>query len=145
MTKPTRESGTMAVTDAHAQLVESLDQRLREVVRREGVDPQRDASLVRRIAQGIVQDHDTYSLTGAVAPLADPDSVVGELVARVSGFGPLQPFLDDPAVEELWINDPSRVFVARRGRHELTNLVLTAAQVRELVERMLKSSGCSIA
>ena len=131
----------MSVTDAHAQLVESLDQRVREVVRREGVDPQRDSALVRRIAQGIVQDHDTYSLTGAVAPLTDPDSVVGELVARVSGFGPLQLFLDDPSVEEIWINDPSRVFIARHGRHELTNLVLTQAQVTELVERMLKSSG----
>jgi pilus assembly protein CpaF len=33
------------------------------------------------------------------------------------------------------------VFVARHGRHELTNLVLTEAQVGELVERMLKSTG----
>ena len=33
------------------------------------------------------------------------------------------------------------MFVARHGRHELTNLVLTRAQVQELVERMLKSSG----
>jgi pilus assembly protein CpaF len=31
--------------------------------------------------------------------------------------------------------------VARNGRHELTNLVLGAGQVQELVERMLKSSG----
>jgi len=38
----------------------------------------------------------------------------------------------------LLINDPSRVFIARHGRHELTNLVLTSAQVQELVERMLK-------
>jgi pilus assembly protein CpaF len=36
------------------------------------------------------------------------------------------------------INDPSRVFIARHGRHEHTNLVLTSAQVQELVERMLK-------
>ena len=41
----------------------------------------------------------------------------------------------------LWINSPDRVFVARNGRHELTNLVLTTAQVQELVERMLKSWG----
>ena len=68
-------------------------------------------------------------------------AVVGELVARVSRFGPLQPFVDDPTVEEIWVNDPSRVFVARHGRHELTNLILTSAQVTELVERMLKSSG----
>ena len=131
----------MPVADAHAELVESLDERVRDRVRREGVDPQRDAVLVRRIAEGVVRDHDQRSLTGSVAPLADVDSVVGELVARVSGFGPLQPFLDDPTVEEVWINDPSRVFVARHGRHELTNLVLTTGQVQELVERMLKSSG----
>ena len=31
--------------------------------------------------------------------------------------------------------------MARNGRHELTNTVLSAAQVAELVERMLKSSG----
>ena len=39
--------------------------------------------------------------------------MVEELVARVSGFGALQRYLDDPTVEEVWINDPSRVFVAR--------------------------------
>ena len=131
----------MSMTDAHAALVESLDERVREHVRREGVDPQRDAGLVRRIAEGVVRDHDEQSLTGAVAPVPDVDSVIGELVARVSGFGPLQPFLDDPTVEEIWVNDPSRVFVARHGRHELTNLMLSTAQVHELVERMLKSSG----
>jgi pilus assembly protein CpaF len=131
----------MTLTDAHSELVDELDQHVRELVRREGVDPQRDAIVVRRIAEGVVRDHDERSLTGAVTPVPNPESVVGELVARVSGFGPLQPFLDDPAVEEIWINDPSRVFIARNGRHELTNLMLTSAQVQELVERMLKSSG----
>jgi type IV secretory pathway ATPase VirB11/archaellum biosynthesis ATPase len=33
------------------------------------------------------------------------------------------------------------VFVARDGRHELTTTILTAAEVRDLVERMLKTSG----
>ena len=128
-----RAASTSATHDA---LIDDLDRS-----RREGVDPQRDADVVRRLAEGVVRRHDDLSLTGAVAPLAEPDAVVGELLARVSGFGPLQPLLEDPTVEEIWINDPTRVFVARRGRHELTNLVLTRAQVDELVERMLKSSG----
>ena len=134
-------SSVPARADAHLDLVQRLDAQVRERVRREGVDPQREALTVRRIAEDVVRDHDQLSLTGAVAPIADDDVMVGELVARVSGFGPLQPFLDDPEVEEVWINDPSRVFIARRGRHELTNLRLDAAQVNELVERMLKSSG----
>ncbi|WP_457205204.1 CpaF family protein [Nocardioides sp. P5_C9_2] len=132
---------TVTRQDSHGELVELLDGQVRERVRSDAVDPQRDTGLVRRIAEDVVRRHDERSLTGAVVPVADPDKVVGELIARVSGFGPLQPFLDDPEVEEIWINDPSRVFIARRGRHELTNLMLSPAQVHELVERMLKSSG----
>jgi hypothetical protein len=98
---------SVTTVDTHAQLVESLDQLVREAVRREGVDPQREAVVVRRLAEAVVRAHDERSLTGVVAPVSDVESMVGELVARVSGFGPLQAFLDDPAVEEIWGNDPS--------------------------------------
>ena len=122
-------------------LLDALDTQVRAAVRRDGVDPQREVHLVRSIAEQLVRAHDERSLTGAVAPVTDADGVVGELVARVSGFGALQGYLDDPEVEEIWINEPSRVFVARSGRHELTNTILTKDEVLELVERMLKQSG----
>jgi len=56
-------------------------------------------------------------------------------------YGPLQPLLDDPEVEEIWINSPQRIFVARNGESELTNLVLTAQQVQALMDRILLWSG----
>lgn len=126
---------------ADTALVDLLDAQVRAAVRRDGVDPQREVPLVRAIAEQVVRAHDERSLTGAVTPVPDATAVVGELVARISGFGPLQPYLDDPEVEEVWINDPSRVFVARGGRHELTNTILSSEEVLELVERMLKQSG----
>jgi pilus assembly protein CpaF len=133
---------TLTRPDMHdLHVVDQLDALVREHVRRDGVDPQREPAVVRRLAEEAVRSHDQRSLTGAVAPLGDPDATVGELVARIAGFGPLQAFLDDPEVEEIWVNDPSRVFVARRGRHELTNVRLDPAQVHDLVERMLKASG----
>ena len=46
-----------------------------------------------------------------------------------------------PTIEEIWINEPGRVFVARRGTSELTTLILTGDEVAELVERMLRTSG----
>jgi len=122
-------------------MFESLDQRLRHQVQRDGVDPQREVEVVRRLAEQLVVEHDERSLTGAVRPLGNAGRVVEELVANLAGFGPLQQYLDDPQVEEIWINDPTRVFVARNGRHELTPVILTRGQVAELVERMLKSSG----
>ncbi|HLU42542.1 MAG TPA: ATPase, T2SS/T4P/T4SS family [Microthrixaceae bacterium] len=118
-----------------------LDERLRAAVRSAGVDPQEAPAVVRQTAERLVAEHDARSLTGAVLPVGDPAGVVTELVSRLSGFGPLQQYLDDDSVEEIWVNDPSRVFVARDGRHELTTTVLTAAEVADLVERMLKTSG----
>lgn len=122
-------------------LAPALAARVRDLVRERRIDPRTDADAVRRAALDVVAAHDDLSLTGAVRAIDEPELVVGQIVADVAGFGPLQAFLDDPTVEEIWINEPSRVFVARHGRHELTSLILTAEQVRELVERMLSSSG----
>jgi pilus assembly protein CpaF len=41
----------------------------------------------------------------------------------------------------IWINEPGRVFAARAGIIELTTTMLTAEQVLDLVERLLKTSG----
>ena len=119
----------------------ALSDRVRDLVRQRRIDPRTDAVSVRQAALDVIAEHESRSLTGAVRSLDEPELVIGQIVADVSGFGPLQQFLDDDSVEEIWINDPSRVFIARAGRHELTSLILTAEQVRELVERMLSSSG----
>jgi pilus assembly protein CpaF len=119
----------------------ALSERVRDLVRERRIDPRIDAPSVRQAALDVIAEHESRSLTGAVRSLDEPELVIGQIVADVSGFGPLQQYLDDDAVEEIWINDPSRVFIARGGRHELTSVILTAEQVRELVERMLSSSG----
>ena len=119
----------------------SLADEVRAQVRRRRIDPRADASSVREVAHAVVAAHERRSLTGAVPSLEEPDGVVGRILADVSGLGPLQPLLDDPTVEEVWINEPDRVFVARDGVHELTSVILTSVQVRELVERMLSTSG----
>lgn len=56
-------------------------------------------------------------------------------------FGPLASFMMDPCIEEIWINSPERIFVARGGKNELTNLLLTSEDVQNIVERALMWSG----
>ena len=80
-------------------------------------------------------------MTETIVPLTDRKEAHRLLMEAVAGFGPLQAYLDDPSVEEIWINEPSKVFVARHGRPELTPTFLTEQQVHDLVERMLRSSG----
>jgi len=56
-------------------------------------------------------------------------------------FGAIAPFMNDPSIEEIWINSPERIFIARAGKSELTNLLLTSEDVRNIVERALMWSG----
>ncbi len=114
---------------------------VRELIRRRGLDPARDPSGVRRLVEDVVADYDDRSVSGALPALADTGGTVKRVLDEVAGFGPLQPYLDDPDVEEVWINEPGKVFVARGGTSELTTTILTEEEVRDLVERMLKTSG----
>ena len=60
---------------------------------------------------------------------------------QLQSFGPLQKLIEDDSIEEIWINTPNRVFVARAGKSELTNLVLTKEIVHDLIERLLIWGG----
>ncbi|GAB2613428.1 CpaF family protein [Pseudactinotalea suaedae] len=118
-----------------------LEGEVRELIRRRGLDPSADAEATRVLIADAVADYDERSLLGRVPRLVDPNEATKALHDAVVGLGPLQKYLDDPAIEEIWINEPGKIFVARSGRAELTTTILTAAQVRDLVERMLRSSG----
>jgi pilus assembly protein CpaF len=118
-----------------------LEGEVRELIRRRGVDPVRDRAGVVALVHAAMADYDERSLVGAVPALGDAAAAHKAVVDAVAGLGPLQRYLDDPEVEEIWINSPSQVFVARRGEPELTTTILTDQQVRDLVEQMLKVSG----
>jgi pilus assembly protein CpaF len=118
-----------------------LEAEVRELVRRRSIDPTRDADAVARLVDDAVQDYLDRATTSALPPLGDVAAAARAVRDAIAGFGVLQPFLDDPSVEEIWINEPGRVFVARHGHSELTTLILTAEQVSELVERMLRTTG----
>lgn len=119
----------------------AIESHVREAIRAQGVDPVRDAMAVRRLVDDALAAYEERALVGAVAPIDDRPAVARAVLDNVAGLGPLQRYLDDPEIEEIWINEPSQVFVARRGEAELTPTILTTAQVRDLVEHMLKVSG----
>jgi len=121
--------------------VDTVEAEVRELVRRRGLDPVQDRVQVRHLVDEVVRDYDERALSSSLAPLPDPAAAARSVYDAVAGFGPLQRHLDDPTVEEIWINEPGRVFVARRGRSELTTTILTEPQVRDLVEKMLKTTG----
>src|SRR3954453_270664 len=114
---------------------ELVEAEVRELVRRRGLDPVAEPSAVRRLVDEVIAEYDERSLSAALPPLPDPREAARSGYDAVAGFRPPRRPLDNPAVEDIWINAPDRVFVARRGRSELTTTILTEGQVRDLVER----------
>ncbi|WDH77950.1 ATPase, T2SS/T4P/T4SS family [Microbacterium esteraromaticum] len=116
-------------------------ERVRRRLRLEQTDPSAQPDEARRIAQTEVRRHNDQALQRGGTMIDDEAALVRDVLASVSGFGVLQPLLDDDTVEEIWLNGPDRVFVARGGSTERIDLALSDAMVRELVERMLQSTG----
>jgi len=107
-------------------MAEVVDE-IRARIRAGGLDPQQDNQQVLHLVEDVLDGEDA--------------SQVSHLVDHVAGFGALQQFFEDDSVEEIWINEPGRIFVARAGKSELTPVVMTAQDIRSIIERMLASTG----
>ncbi|HRC40768.1 CpaF family protein [Nostocoides sp.] len=121
--------------------VASIENDVRELIRRSDLDPLLDAHEVRRVVREAVADYDDRSIHGGLPRLDDLAAATRSILDSVAGYGPLQQYFEDPDVEEIWINEPWRVFIARHGVAELTPTILTDEAVRDLVELMLRTSG----
>lgn len=111
-----------------AEVVTAVTERIRS----SQIDPVADHDAVTRVVDEVLDRR---------WPSGAPRGISEAVRDQVAGFGPLQRLLDDPTIEEIWINAPDRVFIARHGRTELTPILLEEQQVRDIVERMLRPSG----
>ncbi len=134
-------AGTVTVATGPGDPLMMVEDEVRELVRTRGLDPVTDRAALRELVVAAVAAYDERALTDGLPALPPRAQAVSAVMDSVGGYGPLQRYLDDPEVEEIWINSPGEVFVARRGTADLTTTILTADGVRDLVERMLKSSG----
>lgn len=89
--------------------VTSVEFDVRELIRRKGIDPVKDVLAARQLIQEAVAEYNERSMSGGLPQLPDLAEAVKAITDAVAGFGPLQQYFDDPAVEEVWINEPAKV------------------------------------
>jgi pilus assembly protein CpaF len=78
----------------------------------------------------------------AVLTVADRAEIAARVIRDSVGLGPLEILLDDPAVEEVMVNGPDRVFVERGGRIEQTAIAFAdEEELRNAIERILAPLG----
>jgi pilus assembly protein CpaF len=115
-----------------AQILDTLGNSVRDRIARNGADPRE----IFHVALDAEIESRTSSLT-----LSEEMDLRQEAENQLFGFGKLQPLLDDPAIEEIWINGPTKLFVAKSGRTFRFPLDFEPEEVAGLVERMLRPTG----
>jgi pilus assembly protein CpaF len=69
-----------------------------------------------QLVHAAVADYVERSLHGELPALAEVGEAAKSVLDAVAGFGPLQQYLDDVTIEEIWINEPRKVLVARGAK-----------------------------
>ena len=87
------------------------------------------------------------ALVAVEAPLlgaAGRRRVAEEVVAEVSGLGPLEPLLADPEVTEIMVNGPGQVWVERRGVLQKVAVDIDTGTIEHLIEKVVAPLGLRI-
>jgi pilus assembly protein CpaF len=112
----------------------------------------RERLIERQRAQAAAGGGAEESLERSVRHLVDEQAAVlsldvrEQLASRIVrdsvGLGPLEVLLADPAVEEVMVNGPGRVYIERRGRLEETDVCFESEEdLRNAIERILAPLG----
>ena len=65
-----------------------------------------------------------------------------EVLNDLLGYGPIQPLLDDPAVTEIMVNGPKRVYVEKKGQLTKTNITFDDDDhVQRVIDRIILPLG----
>lgn len=123
------------------EAVEIVRAEVRELIRARGIDPRSEARPTADLIDEVIRAYDERTLSGSLPVMGDPDALRRSVLDDLTGFGAIQKYLDDPTVEEIWLNGPHAVFVSRHGVSELTTTVLTESEIAELIERLLRTTG----
>ena len=115
----------------HQQLVESLD--LSQVGQ---IDRDELSTEVWALADEVCRSREE------ILSQLDRERLRDELMAEIFGVGPLEKLMADPDVTDILVNDPYTVYVERRGRLEMTDVIFADnAHLMRIIQRIVARLG----
>jgi pilus assembly protein CpaF len=68
--------------------------------------------------------------------------LVQEMIDEITGFGPLEPLLNDPTITEVMVNGPDHIYIERAGKiHRVDSFFLNEEHVLRIIDRIITPLG----
>lgn len=92
---------------------------------------------VKSAIEGMIKE-----IAGRLPPHMEPARLAKELYDEAVGLGPLEDLLQDPSITEIMVNGPSRIYVERAGKLQLTDKTfVNDTSVAAVIERIVSPIG----
>jgi pilus assembly protein CpaF len=128
--------GIIATTPDYSKLREDLLALVTQDLSDNGLTPEK--------RQQVIHDHMTEALTQANLHLsvAHRNHLLRDILDEITGFGPLQPLLNDPDITEIMVNGPRKIYVEKNGRLERTKVVFEDnLHILKIIDRIVSPLG----
>jgi pilus assembly protein CpaF len=68
--------------------------------------------------------------------------LVEDMIHEITGFGPLEPLLNDPTITEVMVNGPEHIYIERAGKiHRVDSYFLNEEHVLRIIDRIITPLG----
>jgi pilus assembly protein CpaF len=120
-------------TRIHDRLLDLIDLTLIETMEREALG--REISVI--VGNVLTHEESNFPLNAI-----ERQRLCREIVDEVLGFGPLEPFLQDPTISDVLVNTYKQVYVERFGKIEPTDARFKDdAHLMKIIDRIVSSVG----
>lgn len=141
---PRRALGSTPAVNKYEKIVHKIHREIIKLVGADYFNPQKEKDVtlrdleekIRRISEDMI-DREPESFSRM-----DVEEVVSQVLDEVFGFGPITTLLRDETISEVMVNGPSRVYVERKGKLELTDVTFRDDEhIQTIIERIISPLG----
>jgi len=119
----------------HRKLLDAMDLSILGEMQNENQQDAVDAQI-RSVAGTLLGQ------TGITFNKSERDQFIQEVVDEVTGFGPLEPLLGDPAISDILVNGPKQIYVEKGGKLFLTDIEFKDdSHLRHVIDRIVSKVG----
>lgn len=131
-----------APTASQRDAFKDLKERIQDKLVAE-LDPAMDVSRTDEVRRTIQDMYDQIlTQENIILSRSERERLFEGIVAEILGFGPLEALLSDESVSEIMVNGPEKVFVERKGKLSLTNIVFENNEhVMRVIDRIVSPLG----
>jgi pilus assembly protein CpaF len=102
----------------------------------EDLPPQRLKDELRNLVERVLEEENV------VINEAERRNLVRDIQYEMLGLGPLEPLLADPTISDILVNSSKQVYIERRGKLELTDVVFNDdAHLMKIIDKIVSRVG----